>query len=194
METKSLLKTMAASAFCVATFLFAACDKDKDKPVLNKLTFDKTTIEVTEGKTADLKVKNGTAPFRIEISGKKGEKVAEASVKDNTITVKGLKAGQGTLSVVDKNGARGAISVMVKKAEGTLKLEQTAVTLEVGKSQVVKVLNGAGPFVAIAKDPNVVETSVKGNEVTLTGRKVSATTVEVKDKDNNLGIISITVK
>ena len=98
------------------------------------------------------------------------------------------------MSVVDKNGARGAISVMVKKAEGTLKLEQTAVTLEVGKSQVVKVLNGAGPFVAIAKDPNVVETSVKGNEVTLTGRKVSATTVEVKDKDNNLGIISITVK
>ena len=73
METKSLLKTMAASAFCVATFLFAACDKDKDKPVLNKLTFDKTTIEVTEGKTADLKVKNGTAPFRVEISGKNGE-------------------------------------------------------------------------------------------------------------------------
>ena len=126
METKSLLKTMAASAFCVATFLFAACDKDKDKPVLNKLTFDKTTIEVTEGKTADLKVKNGTAPFRVEISGKKGEKVAEASAKANTITVKGLKAGAGTLSVVDKNGARGAISVMVKKEEGTLTLEQTA--------------------------------------------------------------------
>ena len=135
METKSLLKTMAASAFCVATFLFAACDKDKDKPVLNKLTFDKTTIEVTEGKTADLKVKNGTAPFRVEMSGKKGEKVAEASVKDNTITVKGLKAGAGTLSVVDKNGARGAISVMVKKEAGTLKLDRQQLLLKLRKAK-----------------------------------------------------------
>ena len=194
METKSLLKTMAASACCVATFLCAACDKDKDKPVLNKLNFDKTTIEVTEGKTADLKVKNGTAPFRVEISGKKGEKVAEASAKANTITVKGLKAGAGTLSVTDKNGARGAISVLVKKEAGTLKLEQPAVTLEVKKSQMVKINNGTAPFTAIAKDPNVVQVSVKGNEVTLMGLKTGATTVEVKDKDNNLGIISITVK
>ena len=142
------------------------------------------------------------ADYIIDIGPKAGRKGGEVvyqgtpqnMLKGNTITVKGLKAGAGTLSVTDKNGARGAISVMVKKEAGTLKLEQTAVTLEVGKSQVVKVLNGAGPFVAIAKDPNVVETSVKGNEVTLTGRKVSATTVEVKDKDNNLGIISITVK
>ena len=86
------------------------------------------------------------------------------------------------------------LSSIFSATEIKIGTNSAAVTLKVGKSQVVKVLNGAGPFVAIAKDPNVVETSVKGNEVTLTGRKVSATTVEVKDKDNNLGIISITVK
>ncbi len=176
--------------------LFTACDKDNDsnKPMLNKLTFDKTKVEVTEGMKTELKVKNGTAPFNTQLSGQKDKKIADVTVKDRVITIEGKMTGSATLTVTDKNGARGMLNVMVKKAENSLKLDKSELTLEVGKMQMVKVLNGKAPFTALSKDQKVVEVSVKENEVSLKGLKAGTTKVEVKDKENNLGIISITVK
>ena len=196
MYTKSLLATMATSALCATMLLFTACDKDNDsnKPMLNKLTFDKTKVEVTEGMKTELKVKNGTAPFNTQLSGQKDKKIADVTVKDRVITIEGKMTGSATLTVTDKNGARGMLNVMVKKAENLLKLDKSELTLEVGKMQMVKVLNGKAPFTALSKDQKVVEVSVKENEVSLKGLKAGTTKVEVKDKENNLGIISITVK
>ncbi len=196
MYTKSLLATMATSALCATMLLFTACDKDNDsnKPMLNKLTFDKTKVEVTEGMKTELKVKNGTAPFNTQLSGQKDKKIADVTVKDRVITIEGKMTGSATLTVTDKNGARGMLNVMVKKAENSLKLDKSELTLEVGKMQMVKVLNGKAPFTALSKDQKVVEVSVKENEVSLKGLKAGTTKVEVKDKENNLGIISITVK
>ena len=196
MYTKSLLATMATSALCATMLLFTACDKDNDsnKPMLNKLTFDKTKVEVTEGMKTELKVKNGTAPFNTQLSGQKDKKIADVTVKDRVITIEGKMTGSATLTVTDKNGARGMLNVMVKKAENSLKLDKSELTLEVGKMQMVKVLNGKAPFTALSKDQKVVEVSVKENEVSLKGLKAGSTKVEVKDKENNLGIISITVK
>ena len=196
MYTKSLLTTMATSALCATMLLFTACDKDNDsnKPMLNKLTFDKTKVEVTEGMKTELKVKNGTAPFNTQLSGQKDKKIADVTVKDRVITIEGKMTGSATLTVTDKNGARGMLNVMVKKAENSLKLDKSELTLEVGKMQMVKVLNGKAPFTALSKDQKVVEVSVKENEVSLKGLKAGTTKVEVKDKENNLGIISITVK
>ena len=196
MYTKSLLTTLATSAFCATMLFFTACDKDNDsnKPMLNKLTFDKTKVEVTEGMKTELKVKNGTAPFNTQLSGQKDKKIADVTVKDRVITIEGKMTGSATLTVTDKNGARGMLNVMVKKAENSLKLDKSELTLEVGKMQMVKVLNGKAPFTALSKDQKVVEVSVKENEVSLKGLKAGTTKVEVKDKENNLGIISITVK
>ena len=192
MYTKSLLTTLATSAFCATMLFFTACDKDNDsnKPMLNKLTFDKTKVEVTEGMETELKVKNGTAPFKAMLSGEKNKQVADVAVKDRVITIKGKMAGSATLAVTDKKGDKGVINVVVKKAAGTLKLDKTSLTMEVGKTEVVKVQNGNG----IAKDPKTVEVTVNKYEISVKALKSGKTDVEVKDGDNNLGIISITVK
>ena len=196
MYTKSLLTTLATSAFCATMLLFTACDKDNDsnKPMLNKLTFDKTKVEVTEGMETELKVKNGTAPFKAMLSGEKDKKIADVTVKDRVITIKGKMAGTATLAVTDKKGDRGMISVVVNKPVGTLKLDKTSLTMEVGKTEVVKAQNGKGKYTAVAKDPKTVEVTVKSSEISVKALKAGKTDVEVKDGENNLGIISITVK
>lgn len=196
MYTKSLLTTLATSAFCATMLFFTACDKDNDsnKPMLNKLTFDKTKVEVTEGMETELKVKNGTAPFKAMLSGEKNKQIADVAVKDRVITIKGKMAGSATLAVTDKKGDKGVINVVVKKAAGTLKLDKTSLTMEAGKTEVVKVQNGNGKYTAIAKDPKTVEVMVNKYEISVKALKSGKTDVEVKDGDNNLGIISITVK
>ena len=196
MYTKSLLTTLATSAFCATMLLFTACDKDNDsnKPMLNKLTFDKTKVEVTEGMETELKVKNGTAPFKAMLSGEKDKKIADVTVKDRVITIKGKMAGTATLAVTDKKGDRGMISVVVNKPVGTLKLDKTSLTMEVGKTEVVRAQNGKGKYTAVAKDPKTVEVTVKSSEISVKALKAGKTDVEVKDGENNLGIISITVK
>ena len=196
MYTKSLLTTMATSALCATMLLFTACDKDNDsnKPMLNKLTFDKTKGEVTEGMETELNVKNGTAPFKAMLSGEKDKKIADVTVKDRVITIKGKMAGSATLAVTDKKGDKGVINVVVKKAAGTLKLDKTSLTMEVGKTEVVKAQDGDGKYTAVAKDPKTVEVTVNRYEISVKALKSGKTDVEVKDGDNNLGIISITVK
>ena len=196
MYTKSLLTTMATSALCAIMLLFTACDKDNDsnKPMLNKLTFDKTKVEVTEGMETNLNVKNGTAPFKAMLSGEKDKKIADVTVKDRVITIKGKMAGTATLAVTDKKGDRGVISVVVNKPVGTLKLDRTSLTMEVGKTEVVKVQDGDGKYTAVAKDPKTVEVTVNRYEISVKALKAGKTDVEVKDGKNNLGIISITVK
>ena len=196
MYTKSLLTTMATSALCATMLLFTACDKDNDsnKPMLNKLTFDKTKVEVTEGMETELKVKNGTAPFKAMLSGDKTKQIADVTVKDRVITIKGKMAGTATLAVTDKKGDRGVISVVVNKPVGTLKLDKTSLTMEVGKTEVVKAQDGDGKYTAVAKDPKMVEVTVDRYAISVKALKSGKTDVEVKDGDNNLGIISITVK
>ena len=145
MHIKSRFKTTSVTALCAAAILFAACDKD-DKPVLNKLQFDKSAIEVTIGNEATLHVKNGTAPFTAVLAMPKGTKVAEANVKGRDVILKGLSAGNATLTITDSNNDRGVVSVMVNKPVGTLELDNTSITLDKGTTAVVNVKTGIGEF------------------------------------------------
>ena len=194
MKTKTMFKTMLASMFCMVALLLVACDGDSNKPVLNKLSFDKTRVDLNLGRTTTLTVKNGTAPFKAMLSGEKDKQIADVTVKDRVITIKGKMAGTATLAVTDKKGDRGVISVVVNKPVGTLKLDKTSLTMEVGKTEVVKVQDGDGKYTAVAKDPKTVEVTVNRYEISVKALKAGKTDVEVKDGKNNLGIISITVK
>jgi len=68
--------------------------------VTEPLTVDKTSAEVAVGKTVDITVSKGTAPYTATM---KDTKVATASVKDSKVTITGVKAGSTTLTITDKN-------------------------------------------------------------------------------------------
>lgn len=75
------------------------------------VTLDKTSVEVTASKTVDVAIKTGTAPFS---AASKDAKIASASVKDKTVTIKGEKAGTTTVTITDKNKKTATITVTVK--------------------------------------------------------------------------------
>lgn len=75
------------------------------------LTVDKKSAEVAVGKTVDVTVSKGTAPYTVAV---KDSKIATASIKDSKITIKGVKAGKTTVTVTDKNKKSATINITVK--------------------------------------------------------------------------------
>jgi uncharacterized protein YjdB len=92
--------------------------KDREKTsgqilvkVVKGMTLDKPAVEVETGKTTEVKVDGGKAPYTI---ASKDNAIATAEVKDNKITVKGVKAGKTEITVTDKDKKTAVISVTVK--------------------------------------------------------------------------------
>lgn len=81
------------------------------KAAAEKLEFDKAEVTVGVEKEEVVTVKSGTAPYTVKVSD---EAVATATVRESAITVKGVKAGTATVTVTDKDGKTGEISVKVE--------------------------------------------------------------------------------
>lgn len=75
------------------------------------LTFDRTAATVGVGKEVAIAILSGTAPYTVKSDN---EKVATATVTDNRITVKGIKAGVTTVGVTDKEKKTGTLLITVK--------------------------------------------------------------------------------
>jgi len=75
------------------------------------LTFDKRSVSVAVGREESVTVSGGTAPYTATV---KDAANATVTVKDKTITIKGVKAGNTIVTVTDKNKNSGSISVIVK--------------------------------------------------------------------------------
>lgn len=76
------------------------------------LNLDKKTVSVDVAKEDVVTISGGVAPYAAEA---KDAGIATASVKDNKITVKGVKAGTTTITVTDKDKKNnGTVTVTVK--------------------------------------------------------------------------------
>ncbi len=113
-----LLSLMVSGAF------FAACDDDESN---GKLTFDKNSVEMIIGDEAVVKVSGGAAPYE---ATPVDETVAEATVEGSDITIKGLKEGNTTVKVTDKDGLEATIAVAVKEDPYAEEKEDATVRIE----------------------------------------------------------------
>ena len=86
--------------------LFIACDDDED----TKLTFNKNKVEVAVNESDTVTVSGGITPYTA-VEG--DETVAVATVISSKIAVKGLKKGNTTVKVTDKNGVNATLPVTV---------------------------------------------------------------------------------
>lgn len=75
------------------------------------LDFDKKNVSVAVGKEETVTVKGGTKPFT---ATSKDTNIATVTVKDDKITIKGVKAGTTSITVIDKDKKTGTISVTIK--------------------------------------------------------------------------------
>ncbi len=96
----------------LAVVLFVSCEKDEPTP---KLTFTPTTAEVKTTENVTVKVNGGTAPFTVKEADKTIATAAATSTTSSDIKVTGVKEGQTSVTVTDKNGRKGTFTIKVTK-------------------------------------------------------------------------------
>ena len=152
----------------------------------------KITLNVT---SLPIQVKKSTTGVRIKTTAIKGDKikfakssnskVAKVSVKNGKLTIKGLKAGKATVTVISTKGAKATVKITVQKNKvATKKLSATVSTkqtLKKGKKVTLKV----------AKTPFTAQDTVKW---TSSNKKVATVTSKGVVKGLKKGTATITAK
>lgn len=129
MKTKNLSKWLIL-LLCACVVTFYSCDKvdydQKDSKEMKKqeekkkqeeekkkqLTLDPTSLTLKSVVTKNVKIKNGTAPYKVKVAN--GE-IASVKVndegKEHFIAITGLKEGTTEIVVTDKNMKKGTVTV-----------------------------------------------------------------------------------
>ena len=107
------------------------------------------------------------------------------------LVFKGKSVGGTEIRIIDDNGQQNIISVNVA-------IQEDSVTLSVGKSEKVAVLNGTYNHQVISADPTIAsvlyEGPITGSMATIKANYPGITTIEVKNPSGNVAqIINVTV-
>jgi hypothetical protein len=173
---------------------FASCDKDDDSNnnISGIFKFSPNPASAEVGKTANITISGGTAPYAITIGD---SLIAKATVTNNIITVTGIKEGSTMITVSDKNKNMGKLNVNISKATSALSFDKNSLSIANGKEDVVTVNGGTAPYTATVKDATIATATVKDNKITVKGIKAGNTTINIADKDaKNSGSITVTIK
>lgn len=175
----------------MVSLFFVACKSEKDEPT-PKLNFDPEAVEVAVGAEVTAKVSGGTAPYAVQVT-EEGKELIKATIEGGDITVEGLKEGETTITVTDKDGVKGTLAVKV--IDTALKFDPEAAELEVEGEIVVKVSGGTAPYtIAIAEEGEaLINATIEESDITIEGLKEGETTITVTDEAGTEGEISVKV-
>ncbi len=208
MKTKNLSKWLIL-LLCACVVTFYSCDKvdydQKDPKEMKKqeekkkqeeekkkqLTLDPTSLTLRSDEIKDVKIKNGTAPYKATVANSKiaGVRVNE---EENKIVVTGYNDGTTEIVVIDKNMKTGTVKVTTHNPQ-PIRVSKANVILSVGKSERVNIQSGRFPYKAEAVDKSVVEVSVTDATITIKALKEGKTDVNVTDKVGAKGRIAVMV-
>ena len=167
--------------------------KKEEEEKQKQLTLDPTSITLAPIVTKNIHIKNGTAPYEVQVAD---GKIALAKVydKENYIAVTGLGLGTTEIVVTDKNMKTGKVTVTVSTGNlQPIKVSKANVALSVGKSENVNIQSGRYPYKAEAVDKSVVEVKVTDATITIKALKEGRTDVNVTDRVGAKGRISVVV-
>ena len=165
--------------------------KKEEEEKKKQLTLDPTSLTLRSDEIKDVKIKNGTAPYKATVANSKiaGVRVNE---EENKIVVTGLKEGTTEIVVIDKNMKTGTVKVTTHNPQ-PIRVSKANVILSVGKSERVNIQSGRFPYKAEAVDKSVVEVSVTDATITIKALKEGKTDVNVTDKVGAKGRIAVMV-
>lgn len=93
-------------AFSLSFFVFTACSDDDD----NNLALESSEVSVDLGGTTTVKITNGNGDYKVTPAD---ATIATATVTNDIITITGVKAGETTLAVTDKEKKTATLKVKV---------------------------------------------------------------------------------
>ena len=140
------------------------------------LSQSELTIEV--GETATVSILNGRGNYTVRAST---SGIVTPTISGETLSVRALKAGTTTLTVTDVlTQSTATLTVTVTAPTLPLALSQDNVTMVVGTSTTVNILNGKGSY-SVAGGTGIVSTVISGNTLSLQALAEGTATVTVTD-------------
>ena len=167
--------------------------REEEERKKTQLVLDPSTLTLSPIEAKNVYIKNGTAPYEVNVLDKKIALITLHNDK-NFFVVTGGYSGETEIVVTDKNKKTAKITVKVKGQKlSALKFSKASVGLSVGKVEKVNIQSGAYPYKASAEDNNIVKVDVSDATITIKALKVGTTVINVSDRDGRKGRISVTV-
>ncbi len=170
-----------------------ACGDDDDEvydPGLNVPAAEERTaiatdakdeVQVGVGETATINITDGNGSYKVVAEN---PELVKAEISGNAITLTGVEKGITGVMISDAKGNYKHIGVKCMYKTMTLDKNEVAVGMKLGHTDgigTVTVTGGNGNYTAESANEDVATTSVKGDVITIQGKKSGETTVTITD-------------
>ncbi|MCL5009024.1 MAG: hypothetical protein M1400_01640 [Patescibacteria group bacterium] len=144
------------------------------------LTFSQTNPTLLIGQNLSIGVSGGTGTAYY-VSSNSNSAVVQASVSGSSLMLYGSTAGTATVTVCSSAGSCGWLAVTVNyvASGGPIQLSQTSLSLLSGQVLSVTVSGGTAPYSLGANTGTVVQASLNGSILTLSGISAGAKSLDV---------------
>ena len=150
--------------------------EDVDNPLRFGLSSTMLTMEPGDQETVN--ILNGSGDYTLDA----GSSVVTCVLSGESITVTANEVGATTVSVTDNaTGESVILTVLVTQPVAPFGLSQSELTMEVGNTATIDILNGRGNYTVAASTAGIVNYLVDGETLTLTAVKAGTVTLTVTD-------------
>ena len=155
-----------------------------------ELSLSVNEISLSKGNSATIVITSGYGSYTVSSTD---TNIADATLSGSTVIITGKNGGTTVVKVIDT--ISGNMEEVCVKVLSPLSFSANSVELEIGKITTIEITSGNGNYEVTSSNVNVVEASLSGTTIVLTGKAKGNTTVTVKDVvTGSTEEISVTVK
>jgi hypothetical protein len=145
------------------------------------ITFNVGSISVGVSNVATAKISGGTKPYTV-VSNSDAAKVTP-TISSDTLSVRGLAAGNATITVGDNSSPRLTSSIAVTVV--LINISPNSATLTVGDSTTATINGGTAPYSIVSVgDPAKVNATISGSTLKVRALAAGTSTVTVGDNSS----------
>ncbi len=156
------------------------------------LYFSNTNPTLTVGQATTLTVSGGSGYY---VTGNTNPSAVSQSVSGNTITLTGQASGSATITVCSASNGCGTFTVTVNGSSsgGYVTFGVTNPTVVAGQTYSVSLSGASSYYVSATANANILQGSVNGSTLTLTGESAGSASITVCASGGNCSTIYATV-
>ncbi len=155
-----------------------------------ELSLSVNEISLSKGNSATIVITSGYGSYTVSSTD---TNIADATLSGSTVIITGKNGGTTVVKIIDT--ISGNIEEVSVKVLAPLSFSANSAELEIGKTTTIIITSGNGNYEVTSSNANVVEASLSGTTVVLTGKAKGIATVMVKDVvTGSTEDISVTVK
>lgn len=155
-----------------------------------ELSLSVNEISLDNGSSATIVITSGYGSYTVSSTD---TNIADATLSGSTVIITGKNGGTTVVKVIDT--ISGNIEEVNVKVLAPLSFSANIAELVIGETTTIDIITGNGNYEVTSSDANVVEASLSGTTIVLTGKAKGIATVTVKDVvTGSTEDISVTVK